>query len=81
MGRRTAAALLITRGGGSETEVFLAERSAELRFFGGYHALPGGTLDDDDLGVDEAARLQACARRELFEGKLLREVYDKYGVL
>ena len=67
MGRRTAAALLITRGGGSETEVFLAERSAELRFFGGYHALPGGTLDDDDLGVDEAARLQACARRELFE--------------
>lgn len=68
MSRRTAAALLITRGDGPDREVFLAERSPELRFFGGYWALPGGTIDAGDRARgDEAAALAACAHRELFE--------------
>jgi glyoxylase-like metal-dependent hydrolase (beta-lactamase superfamily II)/8-oxo-dGTP pyrophosphatase MutT (NUDIX family) len=68
MSRRTAAALLITRGDGTEREVFLCERSPDLRFFGGYWALPGGTIDDGDRALgDEAAALAACAHRELFE--------------
>ncbi|MEO6594270.1 MAG: MBL fold metallo-hydrolase [Planctomycetota bacterium] len=68
MTRRTAAALLITSGEGPERRVFLCERSPELRFFGGYWALPGGTIDDEDRTAgDEAAALQACAHRELFE--------------
>ncbi|MBL9078820.1 MAG: MBL fold metallo-hydrolase [Planctomycetes bacterium] len=68
MSRRTAAALLITRGDGRDREVFLVERSPELRFFGGYWALPGGTLDRADLDVgDEAKALATCAHRELFE--------------
>jgi len=64
---------MITRGTGSDIEVFLGERAPELRFFGGYWALPGGTIDDEDYGSavpgqgDEAAAMQACARRELFE--------------
>jgi ribonuclease/clavin/mitogillin len=69
MSRRTATALLLTRGEGSELAVYLAERAPELRFFGGYWALPGGTVGPEDLaagGGDEAA-LQACAHRELFE--------------
>ncbi|MFN9754779.1 MAG: NUDIX domain-containing protein, partial [Planctomycetota bacterium] len=71
MSRRTAAALLITRGDGQDRAVFLVERSPELRFFGGYWALPGGTLaaeDGDPATADGlAAALQACAHRELFE--------------
>ena len=69
MSRRTAAALLITRGEGPELKVFLCERAPELRFFGGYWALPGGTLADEDRvgNPDEATALQACAHRELFE--------------
>ncbi len=69
MSRRTAAALLITKGEGPERKVFLAERAAQLRFFGGYWALPGGTLADEDLarGGDEDGALQECAHRELFE--------------
>ena len=69
MSRRTAAALLITRGEGPERRVFLCERAPELRFFGGYWALPGGTVGDEDRAQhgDEAAALQACAHRELFE--------------
>jgi len=77
MTRRTAAALLITKGTGSALRVFLAERAPELRFFGGYQALPGGTVGDEDrrAGSDDAAVLQACAHRELFEETgLLRHV-------
>jgi glyoxylase-like metal-dependent hydrolase (beta-lactamase superfamily II)/8-oxo-dGTP pyrophosphatase MutT (NUDIX family) len=69
MSRRTAAALLITRGEGPDRAVFLVERSPELRFFGGYWALPGGTVGPEDRGTagsDDDA-LQACAHRELFE--------------
>jgi len=69
MSRRTATALLLTRGQGQERTVYLVERSPELRFFGGYWALPGGTVGDEDqrVGDDENAVLQACAHRELFE--------------
>lgn len=71
MSRRTAAALLITRGEGQDRAVFLVERSPELRFFGGYWALPGGTIapEDGDPASDDglAAALQRCALRELFE--------------
>ncbi|MCR9243412.1 MAG: MBL fold metallo-hydrolase [bacterium] len=71
MKRRTAAALLITRGAGQKLEVFLAERSPELRFFGGYWALPGGTVDPSDFAAggseNEPAAMRECARRELFE--------------
>jgi ribonuclease/clavin/mitogillin len=70
MSRRTAAALLITRGEGADRKVFLAERAPQLRFFGGYWALPGGTIGDEDLarsGGEEPGALQACAHRELFE--------------
>ena len=34
-----------------DLEVFLAERAPELRFFGGYWAMPGGTLAKEDLGT------------------------------
>ncbi|MBM4063476.1 MAG: MBL fold metallo-hydrolase [Planctomycetes bacterium] len=69
MSRRTAAALLITHGEGRERRVFLCERAPELRFFGGYWALPGGTVGDEDraLAPDDGAALQTCAHRELFE--------------
>jgi endoribonuclease LACTB2 len=68
MSRRTAAALLITQGEGDDLQVFLAERAPELRFFGGYWALPGGTVAAEDLATgDESAALAACAHRELFE--------------
>ncbi len=69
--------MLITRGDGPDRMVYLCERAPELRFFGGYWALPGGTTSDEDqvAGGDESAILQACAHRELFEETgLLRHV-------
>ncbi len=65
---------MITRGEGRDMEVFLAERAPELRFFGGYWAMPGGTIGDEDLQppgggapLEEDAALEVCAHRELFE--------------
>lgn len=65
---RVASALALTRGRGAELEVFLAERSPKLRFFGGYWAFPGGVVEDrDDTGAGFDETLRACARRELEE--------------
>ena len=50
MSRRTAAALMITRGEGRDLEVFLAERAEELRFFGG-------------LTIEEAAAVLGIGKR------------------
>ena len=55
-------------------EVLLVERNAKLRFFGGYHAFPGGVLDGEDEHVEvlhaeepERATFVVAGARELFE--------------
>jgi len=54
-------------------ELVLVRRGMDRRFAGGFHAFPGGRLDPGDAAVavegasGEAARLVACAVRELFE--------------
>ncbi len=67
---RNAAAILLTRGRGDGSEIYLVERSPELRFFGGYWALPGGVRgkeDGDDVDGVDTLPLRRCAVRELFE--------------
>jgi len=66
---RIAAAVLLTRGRGTELELFVAKRAAELSFFGGYWAFLGGVVDaaDHDGEPDEVAALMRCAWREVFE--------------
>ena len=65
--RSAAVVLLFDRRG----RVLLVERAPELRFFGGYLALPGGVRDradgPDDPGGGDLTALSRCARRELFE--------------
>lgn len=69
--RRDAAAVLLTRGEGEDLEVLLVHRAPELRFFGGYLALPGGVRGPEDgpdsEAGDDAGALASCAVRELFE--------------
>jgi glyoxylase-like metal-dependent hydrolase (beta-lactamase superfamily II)/8-oxo-dGTP pyrophosphatase MutT (NUDIX family) len=54
--------------------VLLVERNPKLRFFGGYHAFPGGGVDEGDRSVSieglpdpELSLFLAAGARELFE--------------
>ena len=59
---RVATAIVLVTGSGPETRTYLVERARQLRFFGGYHAVPGGVVSASDAGD-----LVGCALRELFE--------------
>ncbi|MFQ5637850.1 MAG: MBL fold metallo-hydrolase [bacterium] len=75
MATRKAVSVLLTRNPGS-TEVYLVERNPKLRFFGGYYAFPGGTVDDEDVDIkvkhpgkfpNDELRYVVAAAREIFE--------------
>src|SRR5260370_6556698 len=65
-----AASVLRARAAGS-LELFVVRRAAELRFFGGFHAFPGGKVNRADAELaGDALPLSAqkvAAIRELFE--------------
>lgn len=73
---RRSAALILHRPGPLGLEVFLVERSRQLRHWGGHWAFPGGALEAEDattplvvadgLSAEDRA-IRACAARELFE--------------
>ena len=70
---RPAAAVILWRDGPEGREVFWVRRGDGLRFAGGFHAFPGGRVDEEDARVpvpgftgEDAAHL-AAACRELFE--------------
>jgi endoribonuclease LACTB2 len=57
-----------------DDKVLLAQRNPNLTFLGGWHAFPGGKLDQPDCNVEvkncediELKRFIVCAVRELFE--------------
>lgn len=57
----------------TDPKVFWVKRSPKLQFMGGFHAFPGGQLDQEDslITVDgydgEEAVMRTCAVREFFE--------------
>lgn len=75
--RRAAAVLLYRERGG--LEFLLALRNTSLRFMGGHHVFPGGSIHVDD----RADRVAGCAdedtARSIFAGA--REVFEETGLL
>src|SRR3990170_9070461 len=70
---RTAVSLAVSRRS-RPSEILLVERSRKLRFFGGFHAFPGGAVDDEDRNVPveglsdpSLAPILAAGARALFE--------------
>ncbi|MHB8606101.1 MAG: MBL fold metallo-hydrolase [Thermoplasmatota archaeon] len=61
---RPAATVILWRGHWPDPDVFLVERAKEQKFFGGYHAFPGGTLDADEVAK---GGWREAAARELAE--------------
>ena len=71
--KRLAVSLAVSRRDRPE-ELLLVERSQKLRFFAGFLAFPGGTLDAEDARVPirglhdgSLAPFVAAGARELFE--------------
>jgi 8-oxo-dGTP pyrophosphatase MutT (NUDIX family) len=62
---RTAASVMVLRGGDTGLEVLLVQRNPAQRFMGGAWVFPGGAVDPED--GDGNAGLQAAARRECAE--------------
>jgi 8-oxo-dGTP pyrophosphatase MutT (NUDIX family) len=62
---RQAATVILLRGGASELEVLLVQRTPKARFMGGVWVFPGGAVDEGEGDGDEAHR--AAAIRELRE--------------
>ncbi len=62
---RLAATVIVLRGGDSELEVLLAQRTPKARFMGGAWVFPGGAVGEQDGDGDAA--LRAAAMRELRE--------------
>src|SRR3954451_6708314 len=63
---RTAASVMVLRGGDTGLEVLLVQRNPAQRFMGGAWVFPGGAVDPED--GDGGAGLPAGARREGGEG-------------
>jgi 8-oxo-dGTP pyrophosphatase MutT (NUDIX family) len=62
---RQAATVILMRGGESELEVLLVQRTPHARFMGGVWVFPGGAVDAEEGDGDAAHR--AAAIRELSE--------------
>lgn len=67
---KDAAAIILIK----DNKVLLAQRNPKLSFLGGWHAFPGGKLDNPDCNIKvrncedaELERFIVCAAREVFE--------------
>ena len=75
---RPAAAAILYRGS-FPVEVLLARRNPKLRFMGGHHVFPGGSVDDADLPGFVAHCADAAAGRRILTAA--REVFEETGLL
>jgi 8-oxo-dGTP pyrophosphatase MutT (NUDIX family) len=68
---RTAASVIVVRGGSNGLELLLVQRTHEARFMAGVWVFPGGSLEPGDGPVDHPEDLQyalrAAAEREVAE--------------
>lgn len=75
MPRDAAVILPLRHTPAGKLNVFLVKRAQHLRFLGGFHAFPGGTLDPGDHAL---AREGLAA--DAFVSALARELFEELGV-
>ncbi|MDO8209474.1 NUDIX hydrolase [Conexibacter sp. CPCC 206217] len=72
---RTAASVIVVRGGANALELLLVQRSHEARFMAGVWVFPGGAVDAADGPIDHPDDLQYALR-----SAALREVAEEAGI-
>ncbi len=77
---RLAVTVILTRDPDS-TEIYLVERNPKLRFFGGYYAFPGGTLDHDDGSVEIQNCDKVAQESVAYLVAAAREIFEETGIL
>ncbi|HEX9398435.1 MAG TPA: MBL fold metallo-hydrolase [Burkholderiales bacterium] len=76
---RPAATLILLRDGAQGVEVLMMQRAKESAFLGGAYVFPGGSLDAEDAGGDDAlAKYRYAAVRECFEEAGILLLEDKH---
>lgn len=75
---RQAAAGLLTRQH-RELEILLAQRNQKLRFMGGHHVFPGGSIHADDAPALVQGAPDEDTARAIFT--VVREVFEETGLL
>ncbi|MFQ5791854.1 MAG: MBL fold metallo-hydrolase [Acidobacteriota bacterium] len=80
---RSAVSILL-RPKGDFDRVLLVERSPKLKFFGGYLAFPGGTIEpqDESLAIQSLPRLEGTLGKDfaVFVAAAARELFEETGV-
>ena len=80
MSNRTAVSIVLTRDPDS-TEIYLVERNPKLKFFGGFYACPGGTLDKEDIDI-EIKNSDTVQKASLpYIVAAAREIFEETGIL
>ncbi|MFQ5753216.1 MAG: MBL fold metallo-hydrolase, partial [bacterium] len=79
MAIRKAVSILLTPDPDA-TDVYLVERNPRLKFFGGYYAFPGGTLDktDENITIKNASKLPEDSVPYIVAA--VREVFEETGI-
>jgi ribonuclease/clavin/mitogillin len=77
-----AASVLLARGPGS-SEIFVVRRAEKLRFFGGFHAFPGGKVSPEDavLPTDPPDPPSGRTPLDVRRVTAVRELFEETGVL
>jgi glyoxylase-like metal-dependent hydrolase (beta-lactamase superfamily II)/8-oxo-dGTP pyrophosphatase MutT (NUDIX family) len=78
---KDAAAVILLRYKTQPTnpEIFWVKRSHQLNFLGGFHAFPGGQIDEDD-GMVQVANVSDQQTASMISGAA-RELFEELGIL
>lgn len=80
MPNRKAVSVILTHDPDSN-RVYLVKRSPKLKFFGGFYACPGGTLDASDREIDVKKNKAVSAEPLPYIVAATREIFEETGVL
>lgn len=78
---KPSSVIALTRGGGSELEVFWSQRRFEMAFLGGFWAFAGGSVEPSDEALPLRGDIPEGFPFRQFYGCAARETFEEMGLL